>query len=387
MTTNLVASIKQSLTPDMIAKIASLLGLDRSAAQKAIGAGVPAILASFVALAASPDGARQLSGALAQQPPGAFDRFRSAIGGGSGQATLAESGAGLMSGLIGSSGLNALAAAIGSFAGIGTQNAKALIGMLGPVVAGALGHEQRSAGLDASGLASLLASQKDQIAAAMPPGLTKTLSTAGVLDAVGGGLRRTAAAPSAAGARIAGVAGDATASASQAAYAAGGAAAPRTAPRTWPLWALGFAALAGFGLYLSGHDSSQLAERQATPATQTSATVGGRTPDIATAAELKSELNASVSAVRVAILGMTNSANANAALPQLRQAAARLDRVNAMVEELPPAARRGVANALAPTAARLNQLFDKILASPEVASVAKPAIEEVRSKLAALSRT
>lgn len=383
MTTNLVTSIMESLTPDMTAKIASLLGLDRSAAQKAIGAGVPAILASFAALAASPDGARQLSGTLSQQPAGAFDRFRNAIGGsGSGQATLAESGAGLMSGLIGSSGLNALAAAIGSFAGIGTQNAKALIGMLGPVVAGALGHEQRSAGLDASGLASLLASQKDQIAAAMPPGLTKTLSTAGVLDAVDGGLRRTAATASDAGARIAGVAGDATAHTGQAAYAAASA-----APRTWPLWALGFAALVGFGLYLSGHDSSQLAEHQPTPATQASTTVGSRTPDIATAAELKSELSASVSAVRVAILGMTNAATANAALPQLRQAAARLDRLHTKVEELPPGARQGVANVLAPTAARLNQLFDKVLSSPEVAGVAKPTIDEVRSKLSALSRT
>jgi phosphoglycerate-specific signal transduction histidine kinase len=91
--------------------------------------------------------------------------------------------------------------------------------------------------------------------------------------------------------------------------------------------------------------------------------------------------------VRVAILGMTNSSNANAALPQLQQAAERLDRINALVEELPPAARQGVANALAPTTARLNQLFDKILASPEVASVAKPTIDQVHSKLAALSRT
>lgn len=377
MTTNLVTSIMQSLTPDMIAKIASLLGLDRGAAQKAIGAGVPAILASFASLASSPDGARQLSGMLAQQPPGAFDRFRSAIGG-SQQETLAESGAGLMSGLIGSGGLSALAAAIGSYAGIGPNSGKSLIGMLGPVVAGALGHEQRGGGLDADGLASLLAAQKDQIAAAMPPGLTKVLNVAG--------LRGAADAASSTGARMAGFAGDAYANTGQgthAAYAAAGGG----SPAIWPLLALGIAALVAIGWYFSGHENSQLAERQIPPATQTSTTVGSRTPDIVTAAELKSELSASVSAVRVAILGMTNSANASAALPQLQQASARLDRVNAMVEELPPAARQGVANALAPTAARLNQLFDKILASPEVASVAKPTIDEVRSKLAALSRT
>ena len=65
MATNLVTTIMQSLTPDMIAKIASLLGIDRSIAEKAIGAGIPAILASFANLASSPDGARQLSSTLA----------------------------------------------------------------------------------------------------------------------------------------------------------------------------------------------------------------------------------------------------------------------------------------------------------------------------------
>ena len=35
----------------------------------------------------------------------------------------------------------------------------------------------------------------------------------------------------------------------------------------------------------------------------------------------------------------------------------------------------------------LNQLFDKVLATPEVAGVAKPAIDALRSRLETLSRT
>ena len=201
MATNLVTSIMQSLTPDMIAKIASLLGIDRNIAEKAIGAGIPAILAGFTNLASSPDGARQLSSTLLQQPAGALDQITSAIG--SGQQSFAESGAGLLSGLLGSGGTNALATAVGSFAGIGTNTGKSLLGLLGPVVAGALGQQQRSAGLDANGLASLLTSQKDQIAAAMPSGFAKLLSGAGVLGAVDGGVRRTAETISAARGRMA----------------------------------------------------------------------------------------------------------------------------------------------------------------------------------------
>ncbi len=40
---NLVSVVMQFLTPDMIAKIGSALGLDRNVAQKAIGGAVPAL--------------------------------------------------------------------------------------------------------------------------------------------------------------------------------------------------------------------------------------------------------------------------------------------------------------------------------------------------------
>ena len=47
MATNLVSSIMQILTPDLIAKIARTLGIEPDVAQKIAGAAVPAILASF----------------------------------------------------------------------------------------------------------------------------------------------------------------------------------------------------------------------------------------------------------------------------------------------------------------------------------------------------
>jgi hypothetical protein len=382
MAMNLVSSIMQSLTPDMIAKIASLLGLDRSVAEKAIGASIPAILASFANLASSPDGARQLSGTLAQQSSGALDQFRNAIG--SGQRGLAESGAGLLSGLLGSGGLNALAAAIGSFAGIGTNTGKSLLGVLGPVVAGVLGQQQRSAGLDANGLASLLTSQKDQIAAAMPSGFAKMLSSTDVLGAVDGGMRRTADTISAARGRMAGMADDA-AHRAQAAYATSRSA---SVSSSWPYWGLAaLVAALGLGWYfLSDHDTQQVAQQKAAPPTLASETVGARTPNI-TAAELTMEATSSVSAVRTALQGMTNPAAARAALPQLEQATARLDKINALAAQLPPAARRQIASSLEPTMTPLNQMFDKILATPEVAGVAKPTIDALRSRLQALSRT
>jgi hypothetical protein len=55
---NIVSTVSQFLTPDLIAKMASAGGIsDRATAQKAVGAAVPAILSSLAGLASNPEGA------------------------------------------------------------------------------------------------------------------------------------------------------------------------------------------------------------------------------------------------------------------------------------------------------------------------------------------
>jgi hypothetical protein len=181
MSTNLIDLIAKFLTPDMIARIASGLGIDRNLAQKAIDVAIPALLARLAAHASKPDGARQLSNVLTEQGPDALVNLRNAIDGP--QRGLGERGWNLWSALLGDGSTNALSAAIGKYAGIGEGTSKSLVSVLGPVVMGVLGQQQRSAGLDASGLAALLASQKDEIAAAIPSGLAKQLCDRGLQDA------------------------------------------------------------------------------------------------------------------------------------------------------------------------------------------------------------
>ncbi len=72
---NLVSVVMQFLTPDMIAKIASVLGLDRNLVQKAIGGAVPALLSSVADSAATPGGMRQLFNLL-QQQSGSLDTLK-----------------------------------------------------------------------------------------------------------------------------------------------------------------------------------------------------------------------------------------------------------------------------------------------------------------------
>jgi hypothetical protein len=73
MATNLVALVK-FLTPEMIGRIASALGLDRNNTQIAIGAAVPGLVAGLSRVATRPGGSQKLVDAAKQQV-GALSNF------------------------------------------------------------------------------------------------------------------------------------------------------------------------------------------------------------------------------------------------------------------------------------------------------------------------
>src|ERR1700751_5439769 len=196
MAANLTSVVMQFLTPEVIEKIASFLGIDRAATQKATGGAVPALLAGLSDLVGTPNGTSQLSRLLSQQTGGSpTDLLRSPQG-------WADTGANMLSGLFGGRTVDTLAQTVGKFAGIGDSGGKSLLSILGPMVLGALGQQQRSTGLDADGLALLLRSQKDQITAAIPSGLADQLGAAGLIDRASSGLSSATAAASAGASRI-----------------------------------------------------------------------------------------------------------------------------------------------------------------------------------------
>ena len=384
MATNLVSVVMQFLTPDMIAKIASALGLDRSVAQKAIGGAVPAILASLAGVASTPNGARQLTSVVTQQQPGSLESFKSLLGS-SGQSTLAEAGSSMLSGLFGGGAMDAMAQSIGKFAGVGEGTGKSLLGMLGPVVLGALGQQQRSAGLDASGLASLLGSQKDQIAAAIPSGLADQLNAAGLIDKASGTLRSGTAAASTAGSRIAGASERTVAGASRTAYATTSAASSQ-----WPYWLAALVVLGGlawFAIGRQGNEKVAEAPRPATVQPATTGTVGTAPVDLTIGGvNLANQVNTSVGTLRSLLPGITDVASAQAALPKLREATAQLNEVSNLSAKLSPEGKSALAKLIAAAKPAINQMCDKVLATPAVGDIAKPTIDELRGRLDALSR-
>jgi MYXO-CTERM domain-containing protein len=247
-----------------------------------------------------------------------------------------------------------------------------------------LGQQQRSAGLDASGLASLLGSQKDQIIAAIPSGLADQLSAAGLIDRAVGTVRSDTAAASAAGSRIAGASERAVSGAGRAAYARTGAASSQ-----WPYWLAALVVLGGLAWYGLGRQAGETVAELPRPATTQPATgtVGMAPSDLTIGGvNLANQVNTSVGTLRSILPTITDAASAQAALPKLREATAQLNEVSNLATKLTPQGKSALATLIAAAMPTLNQMCDKVLATPGAGDIAKPTIDELRGKFDTLSR-
>jgi Bacterial protein of unknown function (DUF937) len=253
MATNLVSLVMQSLTPDMVGRIATALGFDRNKIESAISSAVPALLAAFNGVATQPGGAQKLADAARQQT-GSLENFASMLAAG-GQSSLLDKGSQLLSSLMGGQDQNALIGAIAKFTGLGPGASGSLLGMLAPIVMGTIGRHQSAAGtLNANGISNLFASQKHSIAAALPSGFGSLLSGTGLLNSLGDAGRTATAAGSEA---------VRTASAARAVGQTGQRAADTAAATSsnWLYWLVPLAAAAALLVYFAVGPTEQVVQQ------------------------------------------------------------------------------------------------------------------------------
>ena len=369
MAINLISVVTQFLTPEVIGQIASFLGIDRSVAQKATGAAVPTMLAGLADLVETPAGAGQLSKLLSQQQGSPMDILRN-----SGAQGLAQTGPTMLAGLFGNKSLDTMAQMLGKFAGLNDIGGKSLLGMIGPLVLGALGQHQRDAGLDSNGLVSMLRSQKDQIISAIPSGLAHQLESAGLIDTAESGLRTAAAA----GSRIAGASEGVTTGPRRAAAAA-------TDKTQWPYWLAALAVIAGLAWYAFGRSGPETTAEL--PATRPATGTVGMAPAALTVdgVNLTNQVNSSINTLKAVLPTIADEAGAQAALPKINDAVAQLNDTATRAAKLSPDARTALAKLVAAATPAIDQMCDKILAT-SAGPVAKPAIDNLRAKLDALAK-
>ena len=175
MPTNLVSSATKILTPELLRRIASGLGLDKAIVEKAVTAGIPGLLAALASLVAKPGGAEN-SAMLSRRNSQGSSPTSPTCSEELGQGALIDNGVNTLSSLLGGSTTSALTSAVGRFANVDKRESNDLMGVLGPLLMGALGQQKRASGLNASGLAQLITSQKDNIARALPRRFFRAIS-------------------------------------------------------------------------------------------------------------------------------------------------------------------------------------------------------------------
>src|SRR6516225_2388208 len=357
MATNLVSLVMQFLTPDMVGRIATALGFDHNKVQSAISGAVPALLAAFNDVATQPDGAQKLADAARQQT-GSLESFASMLAAG-GQSSLLDKGSQLLSSLVSGRDQNALIGAISKFTGLGQGVSGSLLGMLAPIVMGTIGQHQSAArALDANGIANLFASQKNNIAAALPSGFSSLLSGTGLLNSLGDATRAATST-----ARAVGQTGQRAADAMAAASS------------NWLYWLIPIAAAAALLVFFALRPTEEVVQQGMNKAQDL----------VVGTADIGKQITNSVASVRTTLDGISDVASARAALPRLQEVTAQIDKTDSAVGQLSADQRKAIAAVINPLMPAVNQLCDKVLAIPGVAEVLKPSVDTLKAKLTALA--
>ena len=174
MAATLVDSLEGLVTPQLLATASSRLGEPESAVSKGLRAAIPLILGGLVQKRDDPTLMSQVMGLLKNRAatPDALANPASIVPapGEVPTAGVSELGSKLLA-LVFDTRSGPANSALAEYAGIKKSSASSLTTLAGAMVSGLLGERVRSDGLSATGLAGLLATQRDAVLRALPGSL------------------------------------------------------------------------------------------------------------------------------------------------------------------------------------------------------------------------
>ncbi len=365
---NLVSLAMNFITPAIVSRIASALGIDSKIAQMAISAALPSILAGIASKATKPDGLATLSSILGKTDGNVLSNIGGMIGG-TDQSKLVTGGTNVLTQMLGSSGLGALTGAVGKFAGMGDAPAKSLLGMLAPVAMGTLAQQQKASGLDASGLAKMLAGQSENIVKALPAGFGDILKSTGLIDSLPKAPAPDAARP--AGGTVSGASPVAPKAAANDTVRHATAATSTGLP-SWLTWGALLAALV-LGWYMFGPSGGQ---RVAAPPARV----------VHNNIDLVPQVNTMYNGLRDVLATVKDQNSAQAALPKLQDGAKFLEGLVTQSTSMAPGTRADLAALIANYLPEVRRLITQALGNSTVGTVAKPVLDLILARLETLAR-
>jgi outer membrane protein OmpA-like peptidoglycan-associated protein len=169
MAANLLESLREVITPELIGKAASTFGESEAAVSKGLGAAVPVLLSGLAQRSSDTDFASSMFRLVSD--PANDGSLLGNIGGllapGATSSPMAALGGRLLEGLFGNN-RGELGNALGGYAGTKASTGASLLNLAAPLVLSMLGKFVRSGNLNLSSLMSLLTGQKSAFASALP---------------------------------------------------------------------------------------------------------------------------------------------------------------------------------------------------------------------------
>ena len=412
MSFNIVDLVKGHLGESLLAQMGKVLGTDGSKTSIAVGGALPGLLSGLTGVTSKPGGAETLFETLRAHDDSRLDDMSNLLGGGDDTSRVIDEGNSALERLFGGDALGKLGGVLASFAGLSRSGSGSLMGMLAPVVLGALKRRIGEGGLDASGLSSMLGEQRSNIDAAMPQGLAGQLQSEGFFDSIAPG--RTASAQTESSAHAEPPPSASTSptepapagTAPPAAAAAHTSAPPPADPPAenksggLPGWVLPVAAVAVLAvlgwLLFAGGDAEEAAEEAVSAtgeaatevteaAEQTVAEVDAELPEGMKVDQFTDAVDEVTGSAASTLEGITDEASARAALPDLKDANTKLNTLSENVARLPEAARGPIGAAVTAALEKLRPTVDRVLGMPAVGPVVEPVVAPMVETLEGLA--
>ncbi len=191
MSLNLLDLLKGQIGSQVIKQASGFLGESESSTQSAMDGILPSLLGGLMSNASSKSGAGALFDLLGSggHDGGIMSKLPGLLAGGDATSGFVKQGGGLLDSLFGNK-VGGLVSMISSLSGLKSGSASSLLSMAAPIVMGMLGKQKSALGINnASGLASLLMSQKDHIKDALPAGFSNAMGI-GSLDSITGAAQK-----------------------------------------------------------------------------------------------------------------------------------------------------------------------------------------------------
>lgn len=369
MSFNIMDLVKNQISNQVMGQVGNLLGGESSKAEAGLAAVIPGLLSGLTERASLPGGADKLFEQVSNQDDGLLDNVGSMLAGGQGNS-LVENGTKMLGGLFGNSGLGSLAGVLSGVSGVSKAGSSSLLGLAAPIIMGVLKRKVMGDGLNASGLLSMLKSQKDNVNAAMPAGLADQLTQSNFL----GDLSNTSTG------NVSSIAKNATSDARE--TAAHTASSGSSFFKKWlPLLAIALLGLLAWKFF-SGSNRDAL-DQTKDAANNTAAKVADAASVDVDA--LGGEFTGLFDSAKTSLEGITSVDTANGALPQLTELSDKVSGLTGMLDKVPAASRGPLTGIISTGLETLMPIIEKLRALPGVGAVIDPVITPLVESLQAMA--